>query len=101
MLDVDQDQAYRAIAIGRSTASERARFHARYFSAGLDVTIEQVELLTEFRRVVVETERRLSLGDHMFSAHQAADVIKPWRGKADDRRALRLHPQNVHVTVPS
>jgi hypothetical protein len=101
VFDVSQDQIYRAIAIGRSTDAERAQFHGRYLVPVEDATIEQVELLTEFRRVVVETERRLRLGDHMFSARQAADAIKPWRRKLTIVVRVRLHPQNVFVTVPS
>jgi hypothetical protein len=101
VLDVSQDQIYRAIAIGRSTNAERARFHGRYVVPVEDATIEQVELLTEFRRVVVETESRLRLGDHMFSARQAADAIRPWRGKLTIAVRVRFHPQNVFVAVPS
>jgi hypothetical protein len=101
VLDVDQDQAYRAIAIGRSADAERARFHARYVVPVSDASIERAELLTAFRRVVVETERRLSLGDHMFGARQAADLLKPWRGKLTIIVRVRFHPHNVFVTMPA
>ena len=101
VLDVNQDQVYRAIAVGRSTASERERFHSRYVVPVDDATIEHVELLTPFRRVVAETERHLLLGDHMFGASQGAETIRPWRDKLTIIVRLRFHPQNVFVTVPS
>jgi hypothetical protein len=100
VLDVTQDQAYRAIAIGRGTQAERTRFHAAYLRAASDPTIERVELLTPFRRVVVETERRLDFGDHQFGARQAAEVIKKWRSTLTISVRIRFHPQNVYVTVP-
>jgi hypothetical protein len=100
VLDVTQDQAYRAIAIGRGTQAERARFHASYVIASSDPTVERVELLTPFRRVVVETERRLDFGDHVFSARQAAEAIKQWRNTLTISVRIRFHPQNVYVTVP-
>jgi hypothetical protein len=100
VLDVTQDQAYRAIAIGRGTQTERTRFHAAYLIASADPTIERVELLTPFRRVVVETERRLDFGDHVFGARQAAEAIKQWRSTLTVSVRIRFHPQNVYATVP-
>ena len=100
VLDVNQDEAYRAIAIGRRTQPERTRFHAGYLITASDPTIERVEVLTPFRRVVVETERRLDFGDHQFGARQAADVIKKWRSTLTINVRIRFHPQNVYATVP-
>jgi len=100
VLDVNQDEAYRAIAIGRSTQAERTRFHAAYLIASSDPTVERVDLLTPFRRVVVETERRLDFGDHQFGARQAADAIRKWRSTLTISVRIRFHPQNVYVTVP-
>jgi hypothetical protein len=100
VLDVTQDQAYRAIAIGRGTQAERTRFHAAYLITSSDPTIERVELVTPFRRVVLETERRLDFGDHQFGARQAADAIKKWRSTLTISVRIRFHPQNVYVTVP-
>jgi hypothetical protein len=100
VLDVTQDQAYRAIAIGRGTQPERTRFHASYLIPSSDPTVERVELLTPFRRVVVETERRLDFGDHQFGARQAAEAIKQWRSTLTISVRIRFHPQNVYVTVP-
>jgi hypothetical protein len=99
-LRVNQDQIYRAIAIGRSAAADRARFHGRYLAPVEDATIERLDVLTAFRRIVIETERRVQQGDHMFGARQGADLIKPWRTKLTVVLRLRFHPQNVFVSVP-
>lgn len=100
-LTVGQNQIYRAIAIGRGTDADRARFHDRYRLPVGDATIERLDVLTAFRRVVVETERRVQWGDHMFGARQGDELIKPWRAKVTFVLRLRFHPMNVFVTVPS
>jgi hypothetical protein len=99
-LTVNQDQIYRAIAIGKSAGADRATFHLRYLVPVADATIERLDVLTAFRRIVIETERRVQQGDHMFGARQGADLIKPWRAKLTIVLRLRFHPQNVFVIVP-
>jgi hypothetical protein len=99
-LTVGQNQIYRAIAIGRGSDADRTRFHERYRLPVGDATIERLDVLTAFRRVVVETERRVQWGDHMFGARQGDELIRPWRGKVTFVLRLRFHPMNVFVTAP-
>jgi hypothetical protein len=55
-----------ALVVGRRPDAERARFHSRYeFRVG-DPTVERIEVITEFRRVVLAVEERVRFGDHLF-----------------------------------
>jgi hypothetical protein len=101
--DLGTEDLERAIKIGGSSEAERARFHAAYiFSLRADdPAIEQLEVLTEFRRVVIEAEDRLRRGDHMFGASQARTAIRSWHNKLTLVLRLKFHPQNVLVMVPT
>src|SRR5713226_4752198 len=101
--DLGTPELQRAIKIGSGSDADRARFHAAYIFTlrSADPAIEQLEVLTAFRRVVIEAEDRLRRGDHMFGAGQADIAIRPWHDKVTLVLRLRFHPQNVLVTVPS
>ena len=101
--DLGTQELQRAIKIGSGSDADRARFHSAYSVAlrSADPAIEQLEVLTEFRRVVIEAEERLRKGDHMFGAGQAAVAIRAWHDKVTLVLRLKFHPQNVLVTVPS
>lgn len=101
--DLGTPELQRAIKIGGGSDAERARFHAAYIFPlrSADPAIEQLEVLPEFRRVVIEAEDRLRKGDHMFGAGQASIAIRPWHDKVTLVLRLKFHPQNVLVTVPS
>ena len=90
-----------ALTIGRASDAERARFHDRYLVTLTDPTAQQLEVKSEFRRVVLAAEDRIRQGDHVFSARQANEATRPWRGKLTIALRLRFHPQNVLARVPS
>lgn len=91
----------RALRIGRGSEAERARFHAAYVERLNSPEIEQVEVLTEFRRIVLAQEEHIRRGDHMFSARQAVADVAPWHGKVTILVRVRFHPQNVLARVPA
>ncbi len=99
-LVLGSEDVERALRIGRSSEGERARFHAPYIVDLRDATLNQIQVLTEFRRVVLESENRLRLGDHMFSVRPATEMLRPWRGRLTVSLRLRFHPHNVFVAVP-
>jgi hypothetical protein len=53
----------RAQQVARSRDSERAQFHRKYFFDLPGDTVTQVEVITEFRRLVMITEDHLRVGD--------------------------------------
>ena len=99
--NIDTVTIERAIALGRSTdAAARQRFHGAYVVRLNDSLLDSLEIVTEFRRVVLATEDRARAGDIDWGARQAADMLQPWR----DKVALILHatfpPNNTYRAMP-
>jgi hypothetical protein len=105
LLSVGSADIERALKIARSPDAERARVHARYIVPlevnRPDVTLERIEVVTEFRRALLDAEARHQRGEHVFTVREVADVLRPSRGKVTLSLRLRFNPQNVLVTVPS
>lgn len=92
----------RALKLAQAREDARARFHAPYITRVDDATLEQVEVVTEFRRYVQRTEHELSLGRWIFaqSPKDAEDALRPWRGRLSVVARLRFHPQNTLGAIP-
>src|SRR5437879_1054039 len=90
----------RALRIGHGSDPDRARFHQPYILAVGDATVEQIEIVTEFRRVVLYAEDRIRQGDHMFGPRQVETALRQWRGRLSSVARVRLHPMNTYVMVP-
>lgn len=95
-------QIERAQQTARSRDSERAQFHSKYIFKPANDTVIQIEVVTEFRRLVLITEQHLLAGDQMFSRgeRQAREALAPMRDLVTLKAQLRFHPQNAYVTVP-
>jgi hypothetical protein len=102
-VDITSQDIDRALAIARSRESERARFHAPYIRSVNTPYLEQAELVTETRRVVLLAEERASRGDRFFgySVTRAADALSVWRRRLSVIARVRFHPQNNYVDVPA
>jgi hypothetical protein len=92
----------RAQQVARSRESERAQFHSRYVFDLKGDTVIQIEVVTEFRRLVLTTEEHLRLGDQMFSrgVREAEAAMAPTRGLVTFRSKIRFHPLNTYADVP-
>jgi hypothetical protein len=92
----------RAIVIGRDREAVRERFHAPYIHTVNHAFVHSLEIISEFRRVVLLAEDQISKGNRAFaySARLAEDALKPWRNRVAVRVRLRFHPQNNYVDVP-
>jgi hypothetical protein len=101
-LDVTGSDVERAMAIARSSEGERARFHAAYVVSPVNDTVEQIEVVTEFRRLVMVGEARGLMGDWMFlhSVAPAQKAVEPWHGLVTVGARLRFHPLNVLTSIP-
>src|SRR5262245_54254385 len=96
-----QAELERALQIGRAFDSERARFHKPYVIVPNDPTVEQIEVVTEFRRAVLFAEEQIRRGDHMMvGIRQAEAALRPWHGKVTIVARLRFHPHNVFLASP-
>lgn len=98
----------RALALARSSNAARARFHARYF---VDVqapaveyfTVEQVEVITEFRRLELIGEDHARLNDLFARAglRDAEEALRPWRGHVSLVAHLRFAPSGYIIGIPA
>jgi len=95
-----QAEMERALTIGRAFDAERARFHQPYVLAINDPTVERIEIITEFRRVVLFAEEQIRQGDHMFGIRQVEAAMRPWHGKVTIVARLRFHPLNTLLSAP-
>lgn len=93
----------RAQQAARGRDTERAQFHRQYFFDLPDATVTQIEVITEFRRMVMITEDHLRLGDAMFSrsVRDGEAALAPTRGILTLKAQLRFHPLNAYAAVPA
>jgi hypothetical protein len=92
----------RALAIARARDSERQQFHGRYVFDLKDPAVTQIEVITEFRRLVVIAEDHVLRGDWMFTRglRAAEQALAPTRGMLTLRAQVRFNPLNVFVVLP-
>jgi hypothetical protein len=98
-----------ANALNLASASEsiRGRFHAPYIVPVKDALIEQLDVITEFRRLVLSAEEQLREGNWMLGrggfdqkGRTLKDRLQPYAGQVSIRARLRFHPHNSYVAVP-
>jgi hypothetical protein len=101
-IELDVTAIQSAFKMARSSQADRSRFHAPYLMPGTVDTIERLEVITEFRRLVLLTEERLAAGDWTFSSdtRAAAAAIRPWKDKLTIRARIRFHPHNIYTSTP-
>lgn len=97
---IDQRTIERALALGRATDRERAQFHGRYVFPLRGLVVERVEVLTEFRRVVLASEEQVRFGNRQFGVRETLPLVQPWRGRVSIVAHVRFHPHNTYVEVP-
>lgn len=97
---IDQRTIERALALGRATDRERAQFHGRYVFPVTGLVVERVEVITEFRRVVLASEEQVRFGNRQFGVREALPLLQPWRGRVSIIAHVRFHPHNTYIEVP-
>jgi len=103
LVTLGQSDIERGLALARGRESERAAFHNRYILKPSDPSIEQIEVVTEYRRLVLLAEDHLSRADWMFTqgVKAAETELEPWRGLVTIVARVRFHPLNMYVSVPA
>ncbi|HTG90848.1 MAG TPA: hypothetical protein VL914_11640 [Vicinamibacterales bacterium] len=96
-----------ALALATGPEAARTLFHAAYILPVKDATIEQFEVITEYRRFVLAAEDELKAGNWMMArggydpkGRSLKDLLKPSAGQVSIRARLRFHPQNSYVMLP-
>lgn len=101
-LDVDAVKMQAALNIARGPEPARAAFHRPYLLAASDPIVENIEIITEYRRLVKIAETQIANGNLFFTQNllTARDAIGPFRQRLSVVAHLRFHPQNAYVTGP-
>jgi hypothetical protein len=101
-LALTQADVERALVIARADERERARFHAPYLVAVNDPFVQSLEVITEFRRVVLIAEDRIRRGDRAFaySSQTVQKAAATWKDRVSIVARLRFHPHHAYVNVP-
>lgn len=93
-----------ALAIARSPEPVRARFHSAYvfpINKVIDyVSIERLEIITEFRRLEMIGEEHARLNDSFGRGglRDASDALRRWMGRVSVGVQLRLLPTTRYIT---
>jgi hypothetical protein len=92
----------RALKLAQAPEQKRAQFHAAYVVRVNDPVVEQIEVVTEFRRSVLTAEEQLRLGNWLFahSVRDAQEKLRPWRDRVSLVARLRFHPHNMLAGIP-
>jgi len=92
----------RALKLAQARDAPRAEFHKPYIVHPDHPLLEQLEVITEYRRYVMATEEQLRMGNWLFaqSAQRAQEKLASWRGRLTVAARLRFHPQNTLIGLP-
>ena len=92
----------RALALARARDGDRQQFHRRYLIDLPGPVVTQLEVLTEFRRLVIIAEEHVQRGDWMFTrgVRVAQEALGPTRGMIVVRAQVRLSPLNTFIEPP-
>ncbi len=89
-----------AVRVGLSRESPALeRFHAPYRHLLGGPFLQSVEVITEFRRVVLTAERAQRTGG-TWDARSAERALEPFRGLVTIIVQVRFNPQNTYRTTP-
>lgn len=97
-IDIGRADIERAIDIGRGDMSARRAFNDAYTVPINDPPFVRLEVLTEFRRVVVGAE--LHRDDRSWGPDQAAEMLRPYRGTVTLVLHVRFSPLNFYHAMP-
>ena len=102
VLSMSSTDIERAQTLARARESERQQFHHRYLIDLPGSTVTQIEVTTEFRRLVMMAEEHVLRGDWMFtrSVRAGQDAIAPMRGLITIKAQVRFNPLNTFIQAP-
>jgi hypothetical protein len=90
-----------AVALGLSRdEARRAAFHERYRQRLGGPVLQSIEVITEFRRLVLLAEEQGRQGEAAWGAERAAAALAPYRGRLDLVLRLRFDPRNAYRSMP-
>jgi hypothetical protein len=100
-VDIDSRAIDQAVSIARERRDAVIRtFNERYMLVHSEFRFESIEIITEFRRVVLMGRERIVAGSFSWTAYEITRLLEPFRGRLSILAHVRFPPQHVLVTVP-
>jgi hypothetical protein len=100
-VDIDSRAIDQAVSIARERRDAVIRtFTDRYMLVHTEFRFESIEIITEFRRVVLMGRERIAAGSFSWTAYEMTRLLEPFRGRLSILAYVRFPPQHVLVTVP-
>lgn len=100
-MTLDRRSIEQALDIAHSgIQSTRFRFHADYRFTVAKAPIDFIEIVSPFRRLVLEAETSFRQGRRMFGQREALAALQPDPDRVEVFVEVTFHPQNAFVTVP-
>ena len=100
-LVLSQRALVEALDIGQSRIeSIRTRFHRPYRVIVGRPPVDEIHVITPFRRVALAAESRTRLGDRMFGQREGRATLAEAPERIDLLIELTFHPQNNFIGVP-
>jgi hypothetical protein len=90
-----------ALDIGQSRVeSVRTRFHQPYRLIVSRPPVDEIQVVTPFRRIALAAEARARLGERSFAQRDARATLAEAPDQIDLLVELTFHPQNTFIGVP-
>jgi hypothetical protein len=90
-----------AIQIGSSRIDDtRTRFHAPYHVEAMQPPVDYIEVVTPFRRIVLDAESRSRAGERLYGQREALATLGDNPSRVDLVVDLTFHPLNNYQGVP-
>jgi hypothetical protein len=98
---LDRRAIEQALYIAHSSIqSTRFQFHADYRFTVAKPPIDFVEIVSPFRRLVLEAETSFRQGRRMFGQREALAALQPDPDRVEVYVELTFHPMNTLVNIP-
>jgi hypothetical protein len=98
---LDRRTIEQALDIAHSSIeSTHFRFHADYRFTVAKAPVDFVEIVSPFRRLVLEAESSFRRGRRMFGQREALAALQPDPDRVEVYVELTFHPLNTLVSVP-
>jgi hypothetical protein len=102
VVSMSANDVERSLAMARARDAERQQFHSRYIFNLTDPAVTQIEVITDFRRLVMIAEDHVFRGDFMFTrgVREGEQALAPTRGTLTLRALVRFSPLNTFAVLP-
>src|SRR2546430_6495807 len=98
---LDPQALAEAIELGQSRIDDmRSRFHAPYRIEVMQPPVDYIEVVTPFRRIVLDAEAHTHAGERLYGQREALATLGDNPARVDLVVELTFHPQNNFIGVP-